>query len=94
MVALVDVMKAGTGGSTMLERKGTAMLKREFDPLFKLEHMLKDVRLCIREAEALGIDLPVARLVESFYGNGADAGRGGDDFVAVIEAVEAVMEGP
>ncbi len=48
------------------------MIERDLDPLFKLEHMLKDVRHCIREAEALGVDLPVAKLVESLYSRAAD----------------------
>jgi 3-hydroxyisobutyrate dehydrogenase-like beta-hydroxyacid dehydrogenase len=86
--ALVAVLKAGTGGSTMLDRKGQALLDRDYTPLFKLEHMLKDVRHCIREAEALGVDLPFARLTESLYAQAAESGHGGDDFVAVIEAVE------
>jgi 3-hydroxyisobutyrate dehydrogenase-like beta-hydroxyacid dehydrogenase len=47
--------------------------------------MLKDVRHCIREAEALGVDLPVAKLVESLYSQAADHGLGGRDFAAVIE---------
>jgi 3-hydroxyisobutyrate dehydrogenase-like beta-hydroxyacid dehydrogenase len=86
--ALVAVLKAGTGGSTMLERKGQALLDRDYEPLFRLEHMLKDVRHCIREAEALGVDLPFARLTESFYAKAAESGLGAKDFVGVIDAIE------
>jgi 3-hydroxyisobutyrate dehydrogenase-like beta-hydroxyacid dehydrogenase len=82
---LRQVVGAGSGASTMLELKAGAMLERNFDPLFKLEHMLKDVRHCIREADALGVDLPIARLVESLYAKAADNGRGDRDFAAVME---------
>ena len=53
---LRQVVAAGAG-STMLELKAEPMLNGDFDALFKLEHMLKDMRHCIREAEALGLEL-------------------------------------
>ena len=82
---LRQVVGAGSGASTMLALKADPMLEREFKPLFKLEHMLKDVRHCIREADALGIDLPVAKLVESLFSQAAESGLGDRDFAAVIE---------
>jgi 3-hydroxyisobutyrate dehydrogenase-like beta-hydroxyacid dehydrogenase len=87
------VMGSGSGGSTMLSLKAGPMLSGQYEPLFKLEHMLKDVRHCLREAEALGLDLPLARLAESFYARADGEGRGGEDFAAVIEAVAAVARG-
>jgi len=85
--AVVDVMASGSGASTMLTLKAGPMLDRAYAPLFKLEHMLKDVRHCINEAKALGVDLPIARLAESLYAKADEAGYGEDDFAAVIEAV-------
>src|SRR3954471_17698954 len=41
---LREVMAAGSGGSAMLALKAEPMLDHAFDPLFKLAHMLKDVR--------------------------------------------------
>jgi 3-hydroxyisobutyrate dehydrogenase-like beta-hydroxyacid dehydrogenase len=82
---LRQVVGAGSGASTMLALKAEPMLERDFDPLFKLEHMLKDVHHCIREADALGIDLPVAKVVESLYSRAAESGFGQRDFAAVIE---------
>jgi 3-hydroxyisobutyrate dehydrogenase-like beta-hydroxyacid dehydrogenase len=86
-MALVDVMKSGSGASTMLDLKIGPMMERQYDPLFKLEHMLKDVRHCLDEAKALGVEMPVARIVETLYSRAADMGHGGDDFAAVIEAM-------
>jgi 3-hydroxyisobutyrate dehydrogenase-like beta-hydroxyacid dehydrogenase len=84
----VDVMEAGSGASTMLALKAGPMVDRKYEPvLFKLEHMLKDVRHCLNEAGALGLDLPLARLAESMYAKAAEAGFGESDFAAVIEAV-------
>jgi 3-hydroxyisobutyrate dehydrogenase-like beta-hydroxyacid dehydrogenase len=91
--ALREVMAAGSGASAMLELKAGPMLERDFEPLFKLEHMLKDVRHCLREAEALGVRLPLAELAERLYAAAAGRGLGERDFAAVIEAVEAAGSG-
>ena len=85
---LRQVVAAGSGGSAMLELKAQTMLDRDFDPLFKLEHMLKDVRHCIAEAEALGVEPRVAKLVESIYGEAAANGLGERDFAAVFDVVD------
>ena len=84
---LRQVVASGSGASTMLALKADPMIERDFDPLFKLEHMLKDVRHCIREADALGIELPVAKAVESLYSQAAESGLGSQDFAAVIEVI-------
>ena len=85
--SLRQVVAAGSGASTMLALKAKPMIERDFEPLFKLEHMLKDVRHCIAEADALGVDLPVAKLVESLYSQAAENGLGSRDFAAVIEVI-------
>jgi 3-hydroxyisobutyrate dehydrogenase-like beta-hydroxyacid dehydrogenase len=83
-----DVMASGSGASTMLTLKAGPMISRSYTPpLFKLEHMLKDVRHCISEADALGLDLPLARLAEFLYAKAAEEGYAEDDFAAVREAV-------
>ena len=67
--ALLKVMGAGSANSTMLQLKGEPMLAHDFSPLFKLEHMLKDVRLCLQEAREAGAAFPAAALA----GNSLDA---------------------
>src|SRR4051794_38636902 len=47
--ALLQVMTGGSSDSTMRELKGQAMVDRHIPVLFKLEHMLKDVVLCLEE---------------------------------------------
>ena len=59
--ALVTVMKAGSGASAMLELKERPMRSHDWTTLFKLEHMLKDLRLCLQEAEAAGAGMRVGR---------------------------------
>ena len=85
--ALRRVMGSGSGASAMLELKAGPMLDRDFEPLFKLEHMLKDVRHCLAEARALGVGLPLAEAAERLYAEAAAEGHGPLDFAAVAKVV-------
>jgi 3-hydroxyisobutyrate dehydrogenase-like beta-hydroxyacid dehydrogenase len=91
--ALRRVMAAGSGASAMLQLKAEPMLERDLEPLFKLDHMLKDVRHCLAEAKALGAPLPLAREAARLYADAARRGLGGRDFAAVVEVVEGAEDG-
>ena len=86
--ALLKVMGAGSANSTMLQLKGEPMLAHDFTPLFKLDHMLKDVLLCLEDARAAGAAFPFAGLAGELYSAGAGRGLGDQDFAAVLEVVE------
>ena len=86
--AFLEVAAGSAGNSTVLGLKGRPMFERDFTPLFKLEHMLKDVRHCLDEARALGVELRLGSTVEPLFARIADAGHGDEDFAAVIRAVE------
>jgi 3-hydroxyisobutyrate dehydrogenase len=85
--AFLDAAGGSAGASTMLTLKGRPMFDEDFEPLFKLEHMLKDVRHCLDEARALGVELRLGSLAETLYARAADEGHGEEDFAAVITAV-------
>jgi len=86
--ALRQVMAAGSGASAMLELKAGAMLDHDFEPLFKLDHMLKDVRHCLEEAEAVGVDMKLAATAAKRYAEASDKDLGNSDFAAVVSVVE------
>jgi 3-hydroxyisobutyrate dehydrogenase-like beta-hydroxyacid dehydrogenase len=86
--AFLEVAAGSAGGSTVLALKGQAMFDESFTPLFKLEHMLKDVRHCLDEARALGVELRLGTLAETLYARAAEEGHGEEDFAAVLTAVE------
>jgi 3-hydroxyisobutyrate dehydrogenase-like beta-hydroxyacid dehydrogenase len=90
--ALLTVMANGSANSTMLQLKGEPMLAHDFTPLFKLDHMLKDVRLCLEEARDAGAAFPAAALAGELYAAGAGRGLGDEDFAAVLEVVEALND--
>jgi 3-hydroxyisobutyrate dehydrogenase-like beta-hydroxyacid dehydrogenase len=90
--ALLKVMGAGSANSTMLQLKGEPMLAHDFTPLFKLDHMLKDVLLCLEDARAAGAAFPFAGLAGELYAAGAGRGLGEQDFAAVLEVVEGLND--
>lgn len=83
--ALVAVMEAGSGASTMLSLKAAPMRAHDFAPLFKLDHMIKDVRLCL---EASPVPFAAAAAAEGALEEAAIGGHGGEDFAALLVAVE------
>ena len=87
--ALERVMAAGSGGSAMLQLKAPAMRSHDYTTLFKLEHMLKDVRLCLEEGQAAGVPFPFAALAREILTAGRGRGLGDLDFAALIEVLEA-----
>jgi 3-hydroxyisobutyrate dehydrogenase len=86
--ALVEVMAAGSGASTMLSLKAGPMRAHDYATLFKTEHMLKDVRLCLEEAQDAGVPFPAAAAACDALSGAVARGHGSDDFVALLEAYE------
>jgi 3-hydroxyisobutyrate dehydrogenase-like beta-hydroxyacid dehydrogenase len=86
--ALVTVLSNGSGGSAMLDLKAGPMRAHDYTTLFKLEHLLKDVRLCLEEAQRAGIELEFADVVAPVLAKGVENGHGEDDFAALIEVLE------
>jgi 3-hydroxyisobutyrate dehydrogenase-like beta-hydroxyacid dehydrogenase len=86
--ALVQVMGAGAGGSAMLALKAGPMRTHDYTTLFKLEHMLKDVKLCLDEGQRLGVPFPSAAYTREVLVAAMGLGHADDDFAAMIEPLE------
>jgi len=86
--ALVEVMAKGSGGSAMLDLKAAPMREHDYTTLFKLEHMLKDVRLCVEEGQAAAVPFPSAARARDVLVAAMARGHGDDDFAALVEALE------
>jgi 3-hydroxyisobutyrate dehydrogenase-like beta-hydroxyacid dehydrogenase len=88
--ALVAVLGASSSASTMVTLKAKPMLAHDYTPLFRLEHMLKDVGICLDESEAAGAPFPSAALARELYNAAKGRGLADEDFAAVLEAVEGL----
>jgi 3-hydroxyisobutyrate dehydrogenase-like beta-hydroxyacid dehydrogenase len=76
----------------MLDLKARPMLEHDFTPLFKLEHMLKDVELALQEAHTAGTGFPFAGLAGELYGAAMGRGLADRDFAAVLEVIEGMAD--
>jgi 3-hydroxyisobutyrate dehydrogenase len=88
--ALVRVMSAGSGGSAVLDLKAGPMREHDYTTLFKLEHMLKDIRLCLEEGQAAGVPFPAAAATREVLSAGMGRSLGDADFAALIEVLEGL----
>jgi 3-hydroxyisobutyrate dehydrogenase len=90
--ALVRIMGAGSGGSAMLNLKAGPMRAHDYSTLFKLEHMLKDVRLCLEEGQAAGVPFPAAAHTREVLTAAMGRGLGDADFAALVEVLEGLAD--
>jgi 3-hydroxyisobutyrate dehydrogenase-like beta-hydroxyacid dehydrogenase len=90
LASLVSVLGASSGASYMVTLKAEPMLEHDFTPLFRLEHMLKDVGICLSESEAAGAPFPAAALARELYSAAMGRGLADQDFAAVLEAAEGL----
>lgn len=82
------VLASGSAASAMIDLKARPMHEHDFAPLFKLEHMLKDVRFALAEAGAAGTPFGSAERAREVLEAAAAEGFGQQDFAALIEALE------
>jgi len=83
----MQVVASGSGNSTMREIKSGPMIEADYAPLFKLGHMLKDVRYFLAESREMGVPTGVAQTASELYEEAESEGYGASDFAAVIEAI-------
>ncbi len=58
------------------------MREHDYTTLFKTAHMLKDVRLCLEEAQAAGIPFPSAAHARDLLTATMGRGHGEEDYAA------------
>jgi len=86
--ALVTVTQSGSGASAQMQMKSEPMRRHDYTTLFKTEHLLKDVRLCLEEAQAAGIPFPSAAHARDLLAAAVGRGYGQDDYAAIVEPAE------
>jgi 3-hydroxyisobutyrate dehydrogenase-like beta-hydroxyacid dehydrogenase len=86
---MIDVINAGSGMNTATRDKfPKSILPRTFDFGFAMGLMYKDVKLCLEEADAMGMPMWVANSVREMWAIG-NAQLGPDaDFTQIIQCVE------
>ncbi|MCC6947637.1 MAG: NAD(P)-dependent oxidoreductase [Bradyrhizobiaceae bacterium] len=88
-VVMIEVINAGSGLNTASRDKfPRAVLPRTFDYGFTNGLMYKDLRLCLDEAEGMGVPMWVGNMVRQMF-QLATAQQGADaDFTTIVKCVE------
>ncbi|MFH9520265.1 2-hydroxy-3-oxopropionate reductase [Streptomyces rimosus] len=88
LTAALEVLGGGLAGSTVLTRKKTNFLTRDFTPGFRIDLHHKDMGIVTDAARTVGAALPVGTLVASLVAALRAQGDGGLDHSALLRGVE------
>ena len=67
MPKVIEALSSGAASSWQMVNRGRTMVKGEFDFGFAVDWMRKDLGIVKDEAARNGSDIPVTRMVDSFY---------------------------
>ncbi|KVH93870.1 probable 3-hydroxyisobutyrate dehydrogenase-like 1, mitochondrial [Cynara cardunculus var. scolymus] len=84
----LDAISTGAAGSKSLDLYGQRILKRDFEAGFYVNHFVKDLGICLRECQNMGIALPGLALAQQLYVSLKAHGEGDLGTQALILALE------
>jgi 2-hydroxy-3-oxopropionate reductase len=87
-----QALMGGFAASRVLEVHGERMIKRTFNPGFRIELHQKDLNLALGSARALGLSLPNTASTQQLFSACVARGGGGWDHSAVVQAIEALAD--
>ena len=87
-----EALMGGFASSKILEVHAERMLKRTFDPGFRIELHQKDLNLALTGAKALALSLPNTAICQQLMSACVARGGGGWDHSALVRAIEALAD--
>jgi 2-hydroxy-3-oxopropionate reductase len=85
-----EALMGGFASSRILEVHGERMLKRNFDPGFRIELHQKDLNLALEGARALGLSLPGTAAAQQLFNTCTALGGKAWDHSALLRALETM----
>lgn len=79
----------GAAASWSLSNLGTRMIAGDFEPGFYVKHFIKDMRIAIESADAMGLELPGLNLAKKLYDQLAAEGGEDKGTQAIYTLIEA-----
>jgi len=83
-----EALMGGFASSRILEVHGERMIKRTFDPGFRISLHQKDLNLALQGAKALGVALPNTATAQELFNSCAAHGDDGLDHSGLVRALE------
>ncbi|MEM1189552.1 MAG: NAD(P)-dependent oxidoreductase [Pseudomonadota bacterium] len=91
--AVIEVISQGAAQSWQMQNRYRTMLAGEYEHGFAVDWMRKDLAIVLAEAERLGLELPVAALVDGYYADVQSMGGARWDTSSLFARLQAVHEG-
>ena len=85
-----QALMGGFAASKILEVHGERMVKRTFDPGFRIELHQKDLNLALSSARALGVSLPNTAMAQELFNSCVAHGGKAWDHSAMVRALETM----
>ncbi len=85
-----QALMGGFAASRVLEVHGERMIKRTFDPGFRIELHQKDLNLALTNARQLGVSLPNTAMAQELFNACVSHGGGQWDHSAMVRALEGM----
>jgi len=89
-----QALMGGFASSRILEVHGERMIKRTFDPGFRIELHQKDLNLALQGAKALGVALPNTAMAQELFNTCAANGGKAWDHSGMVKALELMANHP
>jgi 2-hydroxy-3-oxopropionate reductase len=83
-----QALMGGFAASRILEVHGERMIKRTFDPGFRIELHQKDLNLALQGAKAMGVSLPNTATAQELFNSCSANGGAKSDHSAMVKALE------
>jgi 3-hydroxyisobutyrate dehydrogenase len=91
MQKVIEVVGSGAAGNWFLDHRGASVIEGRFEPGFKVDLHRKDLLICRRMAETLGVTLPLVDLTLADYRRLREAGFGDEDISALFRQKAALF---
>jgi 2-hydroxy-3-oxopropionate reductase len=89
-----QALMGGLATSRILELHGERMIKRTFNPGFRIALHQKDLNLALQSAKELGVALPNTASTQQLFSASIAAGNGGLDHSGLVKALESMAAHP
>lgn len=87
----VEVMSAGAASSWQMMNRYETMIADEYEHGFAVDWMLKDLDICLTEAQRNGAEVPVTTLINDYYKEISAMGGGRWDTSSLLKRLQKIV---
>jgi 3-hydroxyisobutyrate dehydrogenase len=86
---LLEIIGQSQLAAPMFQVKGKAMIERNFDAMFYIEHILKDTNLVLETAKSLNTPFPIGTVTQELFSEAVKSGFAKEDYSAILKILES-----